>query len=114
LICTRPPPGGNRKRTISNFRRRLPITKGSRLAITKRIVAAALCAAVLGIQAPASAADLPHRAHVRHAWLSQTYDWRDRCAYAGYYCLYAEYGYAYHYPFDDRPVARAYYRHRYR
>ena len=47
-------------------------------------------------------------------FMSEAYwNWRDRCAYAGYYCLYAEYGYVYHYPFDDRPVAHARYR-RYR
>jgi hypothetical protein len=96
------------------------MTTASRLTVT-RIFAAALCvtvlgAAVLGAAAPASAADLglvPGR-HVRHAWVSHGYwDWRARCAYAGYYCLYAEYGYVYHYPFDDRPIARAYYsRHR--
>ena len=36
------------------------------------------------------------------------YNWRDRCAYAGYYCLYAYDGYVYHYPFDDRASAYAY------
>ena len=30
---------------------------------------------------------------------------RERCAEAGYYCLYAEYGFVYAYPFDDRPIA---------
>ena len=91
------------------------MTSGSRLTMTQRIFTAALCAAVVGATAPASAADLPplHRAHVRHAWVSHNYwDWRARCAYAGYYCLYAEYGYVYHYPFDDRPIAHAHYRHR--
>lgn len=94
------------------------MTIASRLALTQRILMAALCAAVLGSAAPASAADLAplHRWHVRHVRVSQDYwDWRARCAYAGYYCLYAEYGYVYHYPFDDRPIAHAYYyRHRYR
>jgi hypothetical protein len=91
------------------------MANGSRLA-TKRIFAAAICAAVVGTALPAVAADLAplHRAHVRHAWISQTYGWRDRCAYAGYYCLYAEYGYVYHYPFDGRPIAHAFYRHRVR
>lgn len=32
-------------------------------------------------------------------------NWRDRCAFAGYYRLYAWDGYVYHYPFDDRPSA---------
>jgi hypothetical protein len=36
------------------------------------------------------------------------YNWRDRCAYAGYYCLYAYDGYVYHYAFDDRASAYAY------
>jgi hypothetical protein len=88
---------------------------GSRLTLTQQIIAAALCVAFVGAAAPASAADLPplHRAHVRHAFISRSaWDWRDRCAYAGYYCLYAEYGYVYHYPFDDRPVAHAFYRRR--
>ena len=93
------------------------MTSGSRLDITQRIFAATLCAAVLGVAAPASAADLgltPGR-HVRQARVSQAdWNWRDRCAYAGYYCLYAEYGYVYHYPFDDRPIAHAYYRRGFR
>lgn len=93
------------------------MTTGSRLS-TKQLFAAAICAAVLGAAAPASAADLglvPGR-HVHHAWVSRDYwTWRDRCAYAGYYCLYAEYRTVYHYPFDDRPIAYAHYsRHRYR
>lgn len=85
---------------------------------TQQILAAALCAAVLGaMSAPANAADLsplPGR-HARHVRISQTYgNWRDRCAYAGYYCLYAEYGFVYAYPFDDRPIAYAHYRKRVR
>jgi hypothetical protein len=44
--------------------------------------------------------------HVRTGWYG--YNWRDRCAYAGYYCLYAYDGYVYHYPFDDRASAYAY------
>ena len=35
-------------------------------------------------------------------------NWRSRCAYAGYYCLYAYDGYVYHYAFDDRASAYAY------
>jgi len=91
------------------------MTEGSRLA-TKQIFAAALCAAVVGAAVPANAADLAplHRSHARHARVTYAaWDWRDRCAYAGYYCLYAEYGTVYHYPFDDRPIAHARYR-RYR
>jgi hypothetical protein len=79
---------------------------------------AALCAAVVGgAAAPASAADLAPlpRWHARHVRVSDAYwSWRDRCAYAGYYCLYAEYGFVYHYPFDDRPIAYTHRRHRYR
>ena len=50
--------------------------------------------------------------HVRTMWRFS--NWRDRCAYAGYYCLYAWDGYVYHYPWDDRPSAYGYRRHRYR
>ena len=79
-----------------------------------RISAAALGVALLGaIPAPASAADLGplSRPHVRHVRvLHSDWSWRDRCAYAGYYCLYAEYGYVYAYPFDDRPIAHSRYR----
>lgn len=94
------------------------MTSGSRLTMMQRIVTAVLCAAILGgVSASARAADLgpvPGR-HARHVRVSQAYwDWRDRCAYAGYYCLYAEYRYVYHYPFDDRPVAYTHYRRRFR
>ena len=81
--------------------------------ITTRIVAAVFCAAVAGallIAAPAGAADLS----LGHGWRSRHVvraDWRDRCAYAGYYCLYAEYGFVYAYPFDDRPIAHRRVRH---
>src|SRR5262249_45755637 len=74
--------------------------------------AAILGALVLGTAAPASAADLAplprtHARHVRHVRIAPlAWDWRERCAYAGYYCLYAEYRTVYHYPFDDRPVAQ--------
>ncbi len=88
---------------------------------TRRIVIAALGAFLLaGIPAPSSAADLGviprhHVKRVTHVWTSRVRStWRDRCAHAGYYCLYAEYGYVYHYPFDSRPIARAHYRRRYR
>jgi hypothetical protein len=67
-------------------------------------------AVVGGAWAPSHAADLGPDArlrarHVRTA--SHDWDWRVRCAWAGYYCLYAEYGYVYHYPWDDRPIAYA-------
>ena len=85
------------------------------LAMKRLIFAAAIAAAVAGsLCAPSDAAELgvvrPHAKHVRTAW--QGWNWRDRCAWEGYYCLYAEYGYVYHYPWDDRPVATAYYAHR--
>jgi len=59
-----------------------------------------------GIPAATHAADLGpgYTRNNRHAGTTWPYrNWRERCAYAGYYCLYAEYGYVYHYPFDDRP-----------
>jgi len=38
----------------------------------------------------------------RHVRTTSAYSsWRDRCAYAGYYCLYAWNGYVYNYPFHD-------------
>jgi len=38
----------------------------------------------------------------RHVRMTSAHsNWRDRCAYAGYYCLYAWNGYVYHYPFHD-------------
>ncbi len=94
------------------------MTLDSRLTLKQRLAAAALCAAVLGgVPAASQAADLGPNyrvgaKHVRTAW---TYwNWRERCAYAGYYCLYAEYGYVYHYPFDDRPIAYSHTRRRFR
>jgi hypothetical protein len=97
------------------------MTLGFRLGTKRRIFMAALCAAILGgVSAPSNAAYLGvvprhHVRHVRHVWTPRRYwTWLDRCAYAGYYCLYAEYGYVYHYPFDDRPIARSYHRRRYR
>ncbi len=92
------------------------MTTGSRLTL-KRIAKVALCACLLGaIAAPSGAAELLLPRHgAKHVWTSRIYgSWRDRCAYAGSYCLYAEYGYVYAYPFDDRPVACAHYRRRYR
>ncbi len=91
---------------------------GSRLGMKRRLVTAVLCAAMLGgAAAAASAADLGPVPgwRVRHVSIARSYwNWRDRCAYDGYYCLYAEYGYVYAYPFDDRPIAYAHYRRRHR
>jgi len=41
--------------------------------------------------------------HVRTAWHYSSR--RDRCTFAGYYCLYGWDGYIYSYPWDDRPSA---------
>ena len=87
------------------------MTMHSSLTTKQQIAAALLCAGALAAAAPADAADLrlgPGGRHVRVSHI--TGNWRDRCAYAGYYCLYAEYGYVYAYPFDDRPIAHSRYR----
>ena len=91
--------------------------RGVSVGAMKRLIFATALAVVAsgGMGAPSSAADLesgarPHARHVRTAW--QGWGWRERCAWEGYYCLYAEYGYVYHYPWDDRPVATAYYARR--
>jgi len=83
------------------------MTTGSRLTAKQRIVAAVLCAAIVGdVSTAADAADLRVVPGARHVRISHLYgNWRDRCAAAGYYCLYAEYGFVYAYPFDDRPIA---------
>ncbi len=88
-----------------------------RLMLAAALGAAVLGAAVLGAPSPSNAADLGvvrGARHIRH--VERYWNWRDRCAYAGYYCLYAEYGFVYAYPFDDRPIASEYYarRHRHR
>ena len=81
----------------------------------KLIFAAAISAvAFAGGCIPSAAADLGpgdglgvRYTHRSHGWTGR-WTWRDRCAYAGYYCLYAWDGYVYRYPFDDRPSALAY------
>ena len=86
--------------------------------VSGRLVFAAAIVAIAfaGTCVPSDAADLGPgvRKHVRTTWYRS--NWRDRCAYAGYYCLYAWDGYVYHYPWDDRPAGYAYSarRHRYR
>ena len=70
------------------------------------IFAAAIAAAAIsGTCIPSAAADLGpvdgsrvRHAHRWHEWTGR-WSWRDRCAYAGYYCLYAWDGYVYHYPY---------------
>jgi hypothetical protein len=67
---------------------------------------------------PSQAADLGtdyYRSGVRHVRTTLYFsNWRDRCAYAGFYCLYAWDGYVYHYPWDDRPSAYAFARRHHR
>ena len=79
----------------------------------KWIFAVALCAAVLaGSPALSHAADLgvvPGATRVTHAKAWRHSTWRDRCAWARHYCLYAWNGYVYHYPWSDLPGSR---RHR--
>jgi hypothetical protein len=105
LICVVTPVG----ETYGRFHQALGV-------IMKRLfVATAISAAILGSAcAPSAAADLGPvygKRHARTGWYG--YNWRDRCAYAGYYCLYAYDGYVYHYPFDDRPSAHRWRRHRF-
>ena len=70
--------------------------------------AASSLAADLSLVPQQRAARVTYAARVTHVRTLRVYrNWRERCAYAGYYCLYAEYGTVYHYPFDDRPVAYA-------
>ena len=84
------------------------------------IFATATAVAVFGgACAPSQAADLGRgyrsdAGYVRTGWGYS--NWRDRCAWAGYYCLYAWDRYVYSYPWDDRPSSLAYYsrRHRHR
>jgi hypothetical protein len=81
------------------------------LSMKQLTFAAAIAAAACCISIPSQAADLGAdvRHGARHARISSYYgNWRDRCAFAGYYCLYAWDGYVYHYPWDDRPSAYAY------
>jgi hypothetical protein len=85
---------------------------------TKRVIfAAAIAVAAFGTYVPSQAAELgrvygPGARHARTT--GQYWNWRDRCAWAGYYCLYAYDGYVYHYPWDDRAYAYGYRRYRYR
>ena len=94
------------------------MTLGFRLSMKQCMAAAALCAAVLGgVPTASQAADLGPGYRVGGKYIRTArseWNWLQRCAYAGYYCLYAEYGYVYHYPFDDRPVAYTHHRRRFR
>src|SRR5512132_1689282 len=78
-----------------------------RTTLAAAIVASALTTTCIPSEAADPGAD--YRLGVRHVRTAWDYsNWRDRCAYAGYYCLYAWDGYVYHYPWDDRPSAYAY------
>ena len=96
----------------------LHVTIVSVLTVKQLIFAAAICAAIFGgLSAPSSAADrgpvlVRGAKHVSAP--SRYWNWRDRCAWAGHYCLYAWHGYVYHYPWDDRANAYAYYTRRHR
>jgi hypothetical protein len=92
-----------------------------RVSNMRRLIFATVIAAAAFVTAyiPSQAADFgpgyrSGAGHVRTA--RQLWNWRDRCAWAGYYCLYAWDGYVYSYPWDDRPSAYAYSarRHRHR
>ena len=76
---------------------------------------AALAFGTLGMRA--DAADLGPELGAGSRHIGSTlygWNWRDRCAWAGYYCLYAWDGYVYRYPWDDRPSALAYHSRRHR
>ncbi len=73
------------------------------------ILATAIASAAFGgASAPSNAADYAPvvAPSVRTTWYYS--NWRNRCAYAGYYCLYAYDGFVYHYPWDDIAYAYGY------
>jgi hypothetical protein len=84
----------------------------------KLVLLGAAVAAFASACLPSQAADLGtdyYRPGVRHVRTTLYFsNWRDRCAYAGFYCLYAWDGYVYHYPWDDRPSAYAFARRHHR
>ena len=96
-----------------SFASELHVTIASVFTIKRLVFAGIICAAIIGgASAPSSAADLgrvvvPGAKHVRTSL--RYWNWRDRCAWAGYYCLYAWDRYVYHYPWDDPAYAYAYY-----
>ena len=79
------------------------------LTIKRLVFATAICVAIFGGgSAPSIAADhgpvlVPGAKHHMTSWRYS--NWRDRCAWAGYYCLYAWHGYVYHYAWNDRAYA---------
>jgi hypothetical protein len=94
---------------------RVSVAGMKRLVLGTLIATCAYATTCISSQAADLGADYrPGLRHVRSAW--HYANWRDRCAYAGYYCLYAWDGYVYSYPWDDRPTAlyaRRHHRHRY-
>jgi len=88
-----------------------------RITMQRSIFAVAIAAAVLAGTVSAQAADLAPGYRYGGRYYGPTWrfsHWRDRCAWAGHYCLYAWDGYVYHYPFDDRLSAYGYRRYRHR
>jgi len=78
------------------------------------VAVCAFASACLPSQAADQGTDY-YRQDVRHARTTLYFsNWRDRCAYAGFYCLYAWDGYVYSYPWDDRPSAYAFARRHHR
>jgi hypothetical protein len=78
------------------------VTVGSSLATKNLIIALAICAAIVaGVPAASSAADLRFSGgkYAGTSWGNS--NWRERCAYAGYYRLYAWHGSVYHLRWDD-------------
>jgi len=88
-----------------------------RITVQRSIFAVAIAAAVLSGTVSSQAADLRPGYRYGGEHFGPTWrfsNWRDRCAWAGYYCLYAWDGYVYHYPFDDRALAYGHRRYRHR
>jgi len=81
----------------------------------KMIAVAGITAALVGsIASPSRSADLAPTIGYdgKHVRYTRYLDWRDRCAWANHYCLYAWHGYVYHYPYDELAYAYAPRRHR--
>jgi len=88
------------------------VTAGSRLTMKPLILTAAICAAiVVAVPARSDAADLEGFRGGKSIYSGTSHgysNWRERCAYAGYYCLYAWRGSVYHYRWDDYPYPYAF------
>ena len=99
-------------------------TVASVLSMRRLIFVVAVCSiSFCGLTATSGAAELRHprasqtNAEFRHARVPgvkhaktrrRYWNWRDRCAWAGYYCLYAWRGYVFYYPWDDRAYTYGY------